>query len=485
MALSLLVVGMQSTAVRVAAQEVPTTQELGPATTTPTSSTTSLVGGEPVTSVPGAAIDLSSSTTTTGLVEATTSTDVLGTDSSVVETPSSTTTTGTTTTTLAVVARDVADDDAVTEEPPPPFIPVLPPNPNIVRNPTLEKLLYSLTAAQKKIVVEAQTRADVAQANVEAAESRLDDLRRRVAEALDRQGALGRSVDDLRGRVRDRALRTYAGEQVEVLDQLLRSQDVSALARRLELVSQAQRLDADLTDSYRSEQLALTGEIDRLEVLRSQSDAEVVKLRAEQATVGESLAKVQQQLSFVSSGTAIALGGFVFPVAGANSFVDTFGAPRMVGTPYYHLHEGTDVFATQGTPLVATNRGVIAKKGVGVLGGNKLWLVAADGTQYYAHLSAFADGVDDGTIVEAGQVVGYVGTAGNAVTTPAHVHFEIHPGGGAAIDPFPILDAARRSDLGALSAARPTPMTTTTVAGEVRAGVGVESDFAVDPTPPR
>lgn len=355
-----------------------------------------------------------------------------------------------------------------------------------MRNPTLEKLLYSLTAAQKKIVVEAQTRADVAQANVEAAESRLDDLRRRVAEALDRQGALGRSVDDLRGRVRDRALRTYAGQQVEVLDQLLRSRDVSALARRLELVSQAQRLDADLTDSYRSEQLALTGEIDRLEVLRSQSDAEVVKLRAEQATVGESLAKVQQQLSFVSSGTAIALGGFVFPVAGANSFVDTFGAPRMVGTPYYHLHEGTDVFATQGTPLVATNRGVIAKKGVGVLGGNKLWLVAADGTQYYyAHLSAFADGVDDGTIVEAGQVVGYVGSTGNAVTTPAHVHFEIHPGGGAAIDPFPILDAVRRSDLGALSAARPTPMTTTTVAGEVRAGVGVESDFAVDPTPPR
>ena len=235
-ALSSLVVGMQSTAVRVAAQEVPTTQELGPATTTPTVSTTSLVGGEPSSSVPGAAIDLSSSTTTLGLVETTTSADVLGTDSSVAETPSSSTTTGTTTTTLVVVARDVADDDAVTEEPPPAFIPVLPPNPNIVRNPTLEKLLYSLTAAQKKIVVEAQTRADVAQANVEAAESRLDDLRRRVAEALDRQGALGRSVDDLRGRVRDRALRTYAGEQVEVLDQLLRSRDVSALARRLELV---------------------------------------------------------------------------------------------------------------------------------------------------------------------------------------------------------------------------------------------------------
>ena len=123
---------------------------------------------------------------------------------------------------------------------------------------------------------------------------------------------------------------------------------------------------------------------------------------------------------------------------------------------------------------------MIAKKGVGILGGNKRWLVAADGTQYYyAHVSAFADGVNDGTVVEAGQVVGYVGSTGNAITTPAHVHFEIPPGGGAAIDPFPILDAVRRPDIGALNTARPASLTTTTLVGEVRAGVGVESDFAV------
>ena len=94
---------------------------------------------------------------------------------------------------------------------------------------------------------------------------------------------------------------------------------------------------------------ALVQDVGALQALRSQSEAALSSLRAEQATVGEALAKVQEQLSFVSSGTAIALGGFVFPVAGANSFVDTYGAPRMVGTPYYHLHEGTDVFATQGT----------------------------------------------------------------------------------------------------------------------------------------
>ena len=90
---------------------------------------------------------------------------------------------------------------------------------------------------------------------------------------------------------------------------------------------------------------------------------------------------------------------------------------------------------------------MIAKKGVGILGGNKLWLVAADGTQYY------------------------------------YAHFDIHRGGGAAIDPFPILDAVRRSDIGALNISLPAPLTTTTLVGEVRAGVGVASDFAVADVP--
>jgi Peptidase family M23 len=175
------------------------------------------------------------------------------------------------------------------------------------------------------------------------------------------------------------------------------------------------------------------------------------------------------------------------------SFVDTFGAPRMTGTKYQHKHEGTDIFAPIGTKLLATTRGVIERKGVAVLGGNKLWLHGEDGTQYYyAHLSAFVEGVDDGTVVEAGQVIGYVGITGNAVGTPSHLHFEIHPGGGGAINPFPTLDAVRKSDYNTfnneaeklrqqLLADANNGIAAGTAQGvsAVRAGIGVTREFAI------
>ena len=74
------------------------------------------------------------------------------------------------------------------------------------------------------------------------------------------------------------------------------------------------------------------------------------------------------------------------------------------------------------------------------LSGNGIKIARPDGTYFfYAHLSALAPEMAVGTQVSAGQVIGYVGRTGNAATP--HLHFEVHPLGGAAINPYPIIKA--------------------------------------------
>ena len=129
----------------------------------------------------------------------------------------------------------------------------------------------------------------------------------------------------------------------------------------------------------------------------------------------------------------------VFPVLGPCWFGDTWHAPRSGG----RQHQGVDIIAKSGTPLYAANNGRISRQSfdrVGSLGGNTITLTAADGTYfYYAHLSTFADGIAVGSEVVAGQVIGYVGSTGSS-STP-HLHFEYHPYGGAAVNPYPAVKA--------------------------------------------
>jgi murein DD-endopeptidase MepM/ murein hydrolase activator NlpD len=129
----------------------------------------------------------------------------------------------------------------------------------------------------------------------------------------------------------------------------------------------------------------------------------------------------------------------VFPVQGLCSYENTWHAPR--GTDRKHL--GVDIIAKEGNLLYAVADGTITKLytvGTDKLAGNGVRITMADGTYFfYGHMQKIADGMTIGTKVKAGQVVGYLGKTGG--TTTPHLHLEVHPLGGEAIDPTPVVSA--------------------------------------------
>ena len=93
------------------------------------------------------------------------------------------------------------------------------------------------------------------------------------------------------------------------------------------------------------------------------------------------------------AGSQLYVSGFVFPVAGEVEFIDSWGYPRMSGTSQAHWHQGTDIMAKMGTPLVASESGTLTKIGPAGLGGNRLWVKGDSGTDYYyAHLVVVRSG---------------------------------------------------------------------------------------------
>ncbi len=114
---------------------------------------------------------------------------------------------------------------------------------------------------------------------------------------------------------------------------------------------------------------------------------------------------------------------------------NTWHAPR--GTD--RLHEGQDIFAPRGTPVLSATEGYIMNIGENNLGGQTVSVIGAGGrTYYYAHLDSYAPHIVEGVYVTRQTLLGYVGTTGNAAFTPPHLHFGVYAPGGA-MNPLPLL----------------------------------------------
>jgi len=301
----------------------------------------------------------------------------------------------------------------------------------------------------------ARARATETQATLDAAVARRDVLAARRIELVQATARLAveertaiEAVEAAQLELEQRAADAYVRGNLGPTRAILLSTDASEAAQRLELLEVVVEADEEAVRLYQRARR-------RVDAAQLRTADELARVAAELQAAEEAVRAAELEREFASrelavflAGGTVVIHGFTFPVAQPYSFGDSFGAPRMVGTQYAHWHEGTDIMAPMGTLLLAAERGVVLRVGRGgVLGGDTVWLRGESGTAYYyAHLSGFAEGLRDGLVVDAGTVLGYVGDSGNARGGAPHVHFEVHPGGGAAVNPYPLLRAAAQQE---------------------------------------
>jgi murein DD-endopeptidase MepM/ murein hydrolase activator NlpD len=270
-------------------------------------------------------------------------------------------------------------------------------------------------------------------------------------EAQAQIGSLQAQLTKLQGQFDEQVRQVYISGGNEAIGALLGSESFADFADRLRFAQNIMQGDEDLatqvavqSERLRRERERLTQEADAQAKAAAQLQTQRVSLDARlgdlQATVSELYQKFQAEQA-AQIGLPPQGGGGSFPVTGSGaistcpvagpvSFVDSFGWPRPGG----RIHEGIDMISPYGTPIVAVHSGN-AVQTPNDLGGNAVIVYHDGGTDftYYAHMSSYgATGH-----VAAGQVIGYVGSTGD--TTVNHLHFEYHPGGGGAVDPYQTL----------------------------------------------
>ena len=186
-----------------------------------------------------------------------------------------------------------------------------------------------------------------------------------------------------------------------------------------------EQIEEDIADEQERRAEAARRRAAREEARREAAEREAAAREAREAA--------EEEPSSGGGGGAEVNGGIACPVGDPVSFSDTWGAARSGG----RSHEGVDMLAPMGTPIYAYEDGVITSTSPSSLGGISLYLEGDSGNEYfYTHLSGFVSGTSANVRVSAGQHIAHNGDSGNAAGIP-HLHFEVRPGGGAKVNPYP------------------------------------------------
>ncbi len=285
-----------------------------------------------------------------------------------------------------------------------------------------------------------EARIEVIEERIAVAETEMAELEQRaeemVTEAYMAAGGslleLAFEAESLQDMLTSQALLDRAADA-----DLLELNRLDAVTRETDRLRQQVQQDRDRVEQLGVEAATLVDELDELqqqrddEYRRTDEAARQAREEFEEAERARKLAEAAAARG--SAGGVGAISGFVCPLPGA-SFINDWGFPRSGG----RAHQGTDMFAPHGTPVIASGNGTVSHR-IGGLGGITVYLTTGSAMYYYAHLSGYADGAPSGSRVSAGQVIGFVGNTGNAIGASPHLHFEIHPGGGSAVNPYPTL----------------------------------------------
>jgi murein DD-endopeptidase MepM/ murein hydrolase activator NlpD len=264
-----------------------------------------------------------------------------------------------------------------------------------------------------------------AEQRLQAANSRLGYVRDDLARA---RRALSGHVSSLYKAGGTRPLSGILGSSAEVVvsrvefETILQEGQVEAVA------------DAKVAyDSYEDAINDVTSAMAAMDKLEQRSKATVAKL----TRTFEKAKQVADKLAGFNKTVLVGRRFVSCPQSPPYSFTDTWGAPRSGG----RTHKGTDIMAAYGNKVHAYVDGVISRQSTNSLGGTTLYLQGDDGNEYYyAHLSRYASRA--GQRVKAGELIAYNGNTGDARFTAPHVHFEVHPGGGTPVNPYPYVKAA-------------------------------------------